>query len=368
MLYEQFKKGINVGGWLSQYDIIAEKPLTSDSLRRHFDTFIKEEDIRRISSWEFDHIRLPVSGYLIYDAGEDCLNAAALEYIHKCIKWCSDCRLNIVLDLHDIDGNIYGAMEKAMPLLTDAVLQERFIRVWELLAQELLNVTGPVIMFELLNEVSDASGAYPFSDITGERYDFSHRELLLWNRLYKRCIDRIRRIDPDRWILVGSNGQNSVVYLKELEIVNDPAVFYNFHYYDPQVFTHQQAGFSEEMSEFDRAVGYPDDISDFVDYLNAHPDWKRKHALVAEETKNDRGLMEKLLRHATDFIKNTGKELYCGEFGVIAHAPAKASRKWAGDLTEILGRNRIGWALWNYKYLDFGLLDIDGNPCSSLLG
>ena len=77
----------------------------------------------------------------------------------------------------------------------------------------------------------DASGAYPFSDIAGERYDFSHTESLLWNKLYKRCIDRIRSVDPYRWILVGSNGQNSVVYLKELEMMDDPAVFYNFHYY-----------------------------------------------------------------------------------------------------------------------------------------
>ena len=218
-----------------------------------------------------------------------------------------------------------------------------------MLAQELLNVQGMVIMFELLNEVSDASGSYPFSDIAGEHYDFSHKESLLWNKLYKRCIERIRRIDPDRFILVGSNGQNSVVYLKELEILDDPAVFYNFHYYDPQVFTHQQADFSEEMRESDQAVGYPDDISGFAAYLDAH-------------------LMERLLQHAIDFIKETGKELYCGEFGVIAHAPAQASMKWASDLTEILGENHIGYALWNYKYLDFGLLDMDGKPCSSLFG
>ena len=368
MIYEQFKKGINIGSWLSQYDIIAEKPLTEDSLRQHFDSFIKEDDIRQIASWQFDHIRLPISGYLIYDVEGNHMNSDTLEYLYKCIKWCSDCHLNIVLDLHDIYGNVYGAMDSAMPLLTDADLQERFIRVWELLAQELLNVQGTVIMFELLNEVSDASGSYPFSDIAGEHYDFSHKESLLWNKLYKRCIERIRRIDPDRLILVGSNGQNSVVYLKELEILDDPAVFYNFHYYDPQVFTHQQADFSEETREFDQAVGYPDDISGFVAYLDAHPAWKRKHALVAEETRNNRELMERLLQHAIDFIKESGKELYCGEFGVIAHAPAQASMKWASDLTEILGENHIGYALWNYKYLDFGLLDMNGKPCSSLFG
>lgn len=55
MLYEQFRKGINIGGWLSQYDIIAKRPLTKESLRQHFDSFITEDDIRQISKWQFDH-------------------------------------------------------------------------------------------------------------------------------------------------------------------------------------------------------------------------------------------------------------------------------------------------------------------------
>lgn len=367
MFYERFKRGINIGGWLSQYDIIIDKPLTEENLRQHFDTFIKEEDIRRISSWQFDHIRLPISGYLIYDSERDCLNATVLEYIYQCIKWCCDYHLNIVMDLHDIQGNVYGAMDKPMPLLTDYVLQKRFIRLWELLTQEFLDVTETLIMFELLNEVSDASGAYLFSDVRGEHYDFSQTGSFLWNQLYQKCIAKIRSIDADRLILVGSNGQNSVVYLKELEIVNDPYVCYNFHYYDPQVFTHQQAAFSEEMSEFDQAIGYPDDISDFVSYLNTHPNWKRKHALTADERRNDKKLMEKLLRYAIDFSKTTGRELYCGEFGIIAHAPADSAKKWAADLVEIFTQNHIGCALWNYKHLDFGLLDLNGNPCSSLM-
>lgn len=367
MLYENFKKGINLGGWLSQYEFIARQPLTEEHLVEHFETFIQEKDIRRIASWQLDHVRLPVSGYLVYDVEKDCLNARALEYVHKCVDWCCSNHLNMVLDLHDVYGNVYGAMDKPMPLLTNDALQERFVRIWELLTQEFQNVAGIEVMFELLNEVSDASGAYPFTDIAGEHYDFSHVESLLWNQLYRKCITKIRSIDTDRWILVGSNGQNSVVYLKELDIVDDPYVFYNFHYYDPQVFTHQQAGFSEEMSAFDKVVGYPDDISDFVGYLNAHPNWKRKHALVAEETRNDKGLMDKLLQHAVDFIHATGRELYCGEFGVIAHAPDDAAKKWVGDLMAILGQNRIGCALWNYKYLDFGLVDLDGKIYSNLI-
>lgn len=367
MVYEYFRRGINLGGWLSQYEFIARQPLTDEHLSQHFETFIQEKDLRQIASWGFDHVRLPISGYLLYDVEQDRLDDRALQYVRRCIDWCRSCQLNIVLDLHDIYGNVYGAMEEPMPLLTEEVLQNRFVRVWELMAREFQNVTDIKVMFELLNEVSDASGAYPFTDVAGRQYDLSHAGDFLWNQLYRKCIARIRSIDADRWILVGSNGQNSVVYLKELDIVDDPHVFYNFHYYDPQVFTHQRAGFSEEMSEFDREVHYPDDISGFVTYLNAHPDWKRKHALVAEETSNDRDLMERLLQHAADFIRETGRELYCGEFGVMAHAPAEAAKGWVKDLTAIFDRNHIGCALWNYKYLDFGLLDLDGAPCSSLI-
>ncbi len=81
-------------------------------------------------------------------------------------------------------------------------------------------------------------------------------------------------------------------------MADDPFVCYNFHYFEPQVFTHQQAEFLEEMLEFYREVGYPDDISDFGAYLGEHENWKRKHALTGEEPKNDRALMEKLLSHA----------------------------------------------------------------------
>lgn len=355
MLYKHFKRGINIGGWLSQYELTATKPLTEENTKKHFETFIKEEDIKCISLWHYDHIRLSVSGYLVYNKEKDCLDYNITSYIHKCINWCKKYHLNIVLDLHDTAGNVYGAMDKPMPLFTDNALQEQFIRIWELLAKEFLDINGIVIMFELLNEVSDASGAYPFTDITGENYDFSHKELFLWNSLYKKCIAKIRKTGQKCPVLVGSNGQNSVVYLKELEIIDDSNVFYNFHYYEPQVFTHQQAGFSEEMREFNKVIAYPGDIHEFAIYLDKNPQWKRKHALVAEELKNDRALMEKLLKHAIDFMHNTGRELYCGEFGVISHAPAIYVKKWEDDLTGILDKNHIGHALWNYKQLDFGI-------------
>lgn len=366
MLYENFHNGLNLGGWLSQYEFVDNKPLTDEYLMQHFNSFITEKDLCQIASWGFDHVRVPVSGYLLYDPDHDTLDTQTVHLLRLCIAWCEKHHLNMILDLHDLWGNEYGAMQKAMPLLTDPALKQRFVRIWELLTIEFKDVQHPILMFELLNEVSDASGAYPSDDITGNNYDFSNKSRFLWNQLVSETIQKIRSIDSSRWILVGSNGQNSVVYLKELQIFDDPLVFYNFHYYDPQVFTHQRAHFSDELREFGQTVTYPGDISSFIDFLKLHPEYYTKHALVAKESTNDLALMKRLLQYATDFIQKTGKELYCGEFGVIDTAPVADAAKWLKDFTTLLEKYRIGHAQWNYKCLDFGLLDHSGNPVSEL--
>ncbi|MGN1142708.1 MAG: glycoside hydrolase family 5 protein [Oliverpabstia sp.] len=348
MLFQNFHNGINLGGWLSQYEFLARRPLTKDNLQAHFQSFITEADLRQIASWNFDHVRLPISGYLLFDRNTRKLNPEPLEYIDQCIIWCTKYHLNIILYLHDLWGNVYGAMDTPMPLLTDSNLQDNFLTIWAEMADHFKQQNEPVIMFELLNEVSD-----------GSHY--------LWNHLYKQTIKTIRAIDPDRYLLIGSNGQNHAAYLKELDLSDDPAVFYNFHYYDPQVFTHQKAHFSDEMKEFNQTITYPGDISAFPQYLKKHPEYLMKYALVANETVNDRVLMDRLLKDALDFVKYSGCQLYCGEFGVIDSAPVSEAIKWMTDFLSILNSHSIGHALWNYKALDFGLMDLDGKVRSEEL-
>lgn len=130
------------------------------------------------------------------------------------------------------------------------------------------------------------------------------------------------------------------------------------------LFTHQKAHFSEEMKDFNQTITYPGDISGFRKYLKHHPEYFMKYSFVADETSNDRNLMERLLRDAVDFVKYSGCSLYCGEYGVIDFAPPLEAIKWTKDLLAILDANHIGHALWNYKALDFGLLDLDGNIVS----
>lgn len=334
-MIEGFKKGINIGGWLAQYDVNEKAKFTYEQRIEHFNNFITNRDIKLISEWGADHVRLPIDGeLLISEDSEECFS-----YIDQCIQWCEDLGLNIILDVHDIEGHEYGQMQKLIPLLKEERLQQRLIEVWKRIAKRYTSKEKSLIMFELLNEISDASYGY------------------LWNRLYKDIITEIRKIDKNHYILVGSNNQNSVFELKALDFVDDDKIVYNFHFYEPQVFTHQKAHFSEDMTKYNCSVKYPDTISNFVEFLNNNTDYIDKYRWFALEKNINKVLLEKALAEARAFCQYSGQNIYCGEFGVINNANMEDINVYISDVVELFKEYGIGYAYWNYKEMDFGIVD-----------
>ncbi len=342
MLFKKFRQGINLGGFLSQYEIITEDR-DEEVLRRHFETFITETDIERIASWGFDHVRIPMDGFLFWDRETKSLKREPLEYLDRCLEWCAKYQLSAVIDLHNISGHVYGQMDVPTALMTEENLREEFRSFWEQMAEHFAGFRKTTLMFELFNEMADATG-------------------YRWNQLYKETIRRIREKDSERWVLVGSNYVNSASYLDRLDLVEDAHVFYNFHYYDPNVFTHQRAHFSEEFSGFGKAVTYPGSLEEYQEFLKEHPQYRKEHPMFGDEdVMNDKALMLKYLEPAEKFVKYSGRELYCGEYGVIDSASEAEAIKWLGDFIDICNEYKIGHAMWNYKCLDFELVDLEGN-------
>ena len=77
MLFEKFGMGINLGGFLSQYEIVADLS-SEETKKKHFETFIQEEDIQKIAQWGFDHVRIPMDGYLFFNREKQALNEESL--------------------------------------------------------------------------------------------------------------------------------------------------------------------------------------------------------------------------------------------------------------------------------------------------
>lgn len=322
-----FMKGVDLGGWLSQW--------TYDS--EHLNTFITEKDFETIASWGLDHVRLPVD-YNVFENEKGEQREDGMELVASAIGWCEKYGLNMVLDLHKTYGYSFEKSYGEKGFFESEELQERFYRLWERLAERFGKYPERVA-FELLNEVTDQS----LSDT--------------WNGIVRKVIGRIRAIAPDTYILVGGYWNNSIDALKDLELPYDDKVVYNFHCYDPFLFTHQGASWVEPMK--DVRIGYPGDPAEY----------RKKSAEIAPDfaygfniEKFDSRYFENKWAGAIKLCEDRGVMLYCGEYGVIDRAAPEDVLCWFKDINAAFEKYGIGRAAWNYKRMDFGITDerLDG--------
>lgn len=340
---EKFAKGVNLGGWLSQYRSYDHE---------HFRTFITRRDIEQIAGWGFDHVRLPVDyPVLESDDSPGVYREDGFRYIDACMEWCQLAGLGVVLDLHRAPGYSFTHTLRSETLhlntlFTSETDQQRFISLWQAIVSRYRDVSVPVI-FELLNEV-----VLPDSGP--------------WNRLVHRTVEAIRAISPRSCIMVGSNRYNAASELSNLELLDDPNVCYTFHFYEPLLFTHQKAPWVRVAMEYDQPLEYPGSFVGLKEFLQRAPEYRAAYEWLVDRPL-DRELLRAFLQPAHDFVRETGRELYCGEFGVIDHADPGSRRRWHADMLALLREDGIGWAVWSYKQMNFGLVDGAGEVVDPLL-
>ena len=66
---------------------------------------------------------------------------------------------------------------------------------------------------------------------------------------------------------------------------------------------------------------------------------------------------EQMISEAVRVAEERNVALYCGEYGVIDLAEAEDSKKWFEMICSCFDKYGIGRAAWNYKEMDFGLVD-----------
>lgn len=295
-----FTKGVNLGGWLSQCDYRTE----------HLDNFITEKDFEKIASWGVDHVRIPID-YNILQDDEGKVKESGFAYIDKALEICDKYNLNAVIDLHKTVGYSFDKGEKETGFFYNIKYQERFYSLWAELAARYGN--SGKIAFELLNEVTDKA--------------YSQK----WNEIIKECIKRIRILAKDTVIIVGGYWNNSADAIKDLDAPYDDKVVYNFHCYDPMVFTHQKAYWVDNA-----------DVSREMSY---------------EESGYSTDNFIKAFKEAYEIAQKNGTVLYCSEYGVIDKATPEDTLKWYKDINEAFEHYGISRCAWNYKEKDFGLSD-----------
>lgn len=334
-----YMAGVNLGGWISQYKRNLER-----NPGKHFDTFVTEADIQQIASWGMDHIRLPIDYSLIeYDDSTEKYNEFGFAYLDKCLQWCKDAGLNLIIDLHQAPGFSFDTPD-VNTLFDNLEQQERFVDLWRCIAER-YKCEGQNLMFELLNEIVEK---------TSDR----------WNALAKRTINAVREIDKEHWIVVGGIDYNSVWRLREMPIFDDDKIVYSFHMYVPMQLTHQHASWTM-LKDYPVDFRYPSDMKPYKEFLayqkKCYSDTPRyDEHIYSKLDVMDKQFVHAFLQPAKDFIDAHGVPLYCGEYGVISIADLDSRANWAHDVAEFCIANGIGRAMWSYRGMSFSMVDEEG--------
>ena len=296
-----FKKGVNLGGWLSQCDYSLDR----------LNHFIEEPDFAVIASWGADHVRVPFD-YNIVQNEDGSFIEEGFARLEKAVALSKKNGLKIVLDLHKTKGFSFDAGEKESGFFDNEKLQEGFYALWEEMAKRFGNDTENVA-FELLNEITDQA----FCEA--------------WNRISTECIKRIRKIAPDVIILLGSYWNNSPDAVKDLPAPADDKVFFNMHCYDPMKFTHQGAYWTDMIV--------------------------REERYSFEDINIDANYFKERFASAVETAKKYNTPLYCGEYGVIDQATPEDTVKWYKTINAVFEELGISRSAWSYRQMDFGLSD-----------
>ena len=331
--FEGYKNGVNLGGWISQFKVYDEK---------HFAEFIVEDDIKNISEFGFDHVRVPVD-YMVLEDEEGNLKESGFQYLENCRLWCKKYNLKMLIDLHEAYGYTFDPMKKTdkRKFFLDSDLQARFFKLWTEILNRFKDHTD-MVAFEPLNEV------VPEDD-----------EIInAWNGILTKYIALVRSIASDAYIVVGGVCYNSVKSVPWLDVPVDDHVVYNFHCYEPLMFTHQGAHWIDVMPR-DFRIDYPKTLKEYQEASSILP--KEMAGAIFEEGISEIGpkFFEDLFAPAIKKATKDDVPMYCGEYGVIDLADKEAALRWIRDIHITFHKYGIGSALWNYKSMDYGISDAE---------
>jgi endoglucanase len=312
--------GINLSEWFAQvYD---EKGYTKE----HFGTWTTAQDIGLIKSMGFDHVRLSVNPQPMFRRGEaDRIPGDYLGYLDVAVQMILARGLAVIIDVHP-------ESDFKQKLTTDDSFVEQFADYWRALARHYSSTNPELVSFEILNEPE-------FHD----RYR--------WEGVQARLAVAIREGAPQHTIIVAGAFWSSENELLFFDPLRDANVIYNFHFYDPHIFTHQGATWSTNYVHYLKELPYPSTPANVQAAAALIPDAVNR--LAAIHYGLDRWNAARIdgeIGQVAEWAKRWNVPVTCNEFGVYRKAANPQDRAaWISDVRTTLEKYGIGWTMWDYS-------------------
>ncbi|MGA7218994.1 MAG: glycoside hydrolase family 5 protein [Candidatus Sulfotelmatobacter sp.] len=314
------RHGINASEWFAQvYD-------PTGYTKEHFETWTTASDIALMQSMGFDHVRLSVNPQPMFTENRPAeIPAQYLGYLDSAVKMILDHGLAVVIDVHP-DSSFKARLAK------EDVFVEQFGDFWRALAKHYSSWNSERVFLEILNEPEE-----------GDRYR--------WYGIQAKLAAAIREGAPQHTIIASGARWSDDDDLVFLDPLRDGNVIYNFHFYEPHIFTHQGATWGAYFWHSVKALPYPSSPESAAHAAAAVPDAVDRLAVIRYGYDHwDAARIEGEITEAADWARKRGVPLVCNEFGVYrAYASPQDRAAWIRDVRTALERHNIGWAMWDYS-------------------
>ena len=221
-------KGINITNWLEE-----DKTYFKGEFK--FD----ESDVKLMADNGIKSLRFPIDlDRYATNRDEfvaDTTGATELKFddanlfavLDSFVEWTGKHGMSFVIDYHEYD-NSYNATSSKNPRY-----MKMMANVWKHVAAHYASNEREDIFYELLNEPDMSNGKATSTN---------------WRKAAQEDIDSIRTVDKKHTIIFGDAQWYSISLLTKGQKLNDDNVIYAIHTYEPFVFTHQGASWTDLKS------------------------------------------------------------------------------------------------------------------------
>ncbi len=316
---QHLKHGINASEWFAQH--------SHDYSAKYTDGYTDEADIALMAKLGFDGVRLSIDPVPLEQSMNHWGSGSNTDFLVRLDRVVDAMLANglaVQIDIHPEEP-----YKQAVKNGNEGV--ERFVMLWRRLAAHYANRDPERVFFEIMNEpeVND-----PYR----------------WAGIQAAAAQAIREAAPKHTIIATGPNWSDIIDLLTQHPLPDGNVIYNFHFYEPNQFTHQGANWSDPYLIYTHGIPYPATETS-LDKLEQVPDLADRFA--QEHYWLDHWDAHRI-RLEIDAAANWGKTynvpMLCNEFGAYRRVTDPASRmNWLRDVRTALEADGIGLTMWDYR-------------------
>ncbi|MCS6772542.1 MAG: glycoside hydrolase family 5 protein [Thermoflexales bacterium] len=249
----------------------------------------------------FDTVRVPIrwSAHALRESPYT-IDPAFFERIDWVIEQALNNDLNVVINVHHYEELFENPNAE----------WDRFLALWDQIATRYRDLP-PTVLFEVLNE--------PHGALTTR----------VWSVLFDDALRVIRRTNPTRNVIFTGANWGKASSLFTIQPPNDPYIIATFHFYEPEVFTHQGANW----------------VQGSADWIGTR--W--------EGTDAQRAAIDRTFNAVARWSKDKNLPVWMGEFGAYGlHADLEDRARWTAYVARAAEARGITWAYWEFGH-GFGI-------------